>query len=772
MNIQQTKLQPLALSSVCVNDAYLVNALMKEADYLASLEEGRLLAGFYENAGIRTSFVRYGGWESGLIGGHTLGHYLTAIAQMSVHPALPKERRAFFLERCRRMTDALADCQKTAGSGFLWGAPLIAGGPEAQFDNVERDKLNIMTEAWVPWYTMHKILQGIIDIYRFTEYAPALDTAKRLGDWVCGRVLPWDEAMKHKVLAVEYGGMNDCLYDLFSLTGEETYALAAHCFDEEDFFDRILSEEKDVLKGKHANTQIPKILGALNRYLTMHGRTVAGQKVDASRYLEVAKVFFRTVLERHTYTTGGNSEWEHFGPDGVLDARRTNCNCETCNAYNMLKLARGLFSVTGEKYYTDYYDNAFTNSILPSQNPETGMTTYFQPMASGYFKVFSRPFDKFWCCTGSGMESFSKLGDSIAYTDGKCIYLEQYLSSLISYKGTELSLSCDFPLSDHGEIEVSGEGEIVLALRIPDWADGEMELSLNGKKLPALEVNGHIPVRLQAGDKLSFRIPLTVTMQGLPDGKDAFAFRFGGAVLSADLGTEDMEETETGVDVTIPARKILKSERVYFPSLYPLFERPQDFLQREGEKFVLRGGDTELCYGLHYKRYKERYGIYFRFREGEREPEGEMRTPLDTVQPGYGQYETDELHSLSEQDTVSVTSDGTCRYALPGGYFSYDFLVDPEKNCSLSIELRAADNGKPLFVTVGDETLYGNDWLRYTEGEENYRIELSIARETLARHAHKKTVKGKEVTVLRVRFAGTKDRESARVCEFIYLFAE
>ena len=169
MNIQQTKLQPLALSSVCVKDAYLVNALMKEADYLASLEEGRLLAGFYENAGIRTPFVRYGGWESGLIGGHTLGHYLTAIAQMSAHPALPKERRAFFLERCRRMTDALADCQKTAGSGFLWGAPLIAGGPEAQFDNVERDNLNIMTEAWVPWYTMHKILQCIIDFYRFTE---------------------------------------------------------------------------------------------------------------------------------------------------------------------------------------------------------------------------------------------------------------------------------------------------------------------------------------------------------------------------------------------------------------------------------------------------------------------------------------------------------------------------------------------------------------------------------------------------------------------------
>ena len=771
MNIQNTKLQPLDLSAVRIEDKYLLNALAKECDYLSSLEEGRLLAGFYENAGIRTPFVRYGGWESGLIGGHTLGHYLTAIAQMGVHPALPGEKRDFFSARAKRMTDELSDCQVAAGSGFLWGAPLIAGGREAQFDNVEEDKLNIMTQAWVPWYTMHKILQGVIDIYRFTGYDKALTVAKRLGDWVFERVMKWDHALSEKVLAVEYGGMNDCLYDLYSFTGEEKYALAAHRFDEETLFGRILSEEKDVLKGKHANTQIPKILGALNRYLTVHGKKIAGEVVDASRYLNVAKVFFRTVLERHTYVTGGNSEWEHFGPDYALDVRRTNCNCETCNAYNMLKLARGLFSVTGEKYYTDYYDNAFVNSILPSQNPETGMTTYFQPMASGYFKVFSRPFDKFWCCTGSGMENFSKLGDSIAYTDGRRIYLEQYLSCVIRAGKTTIGLSCNFPLSDSGTIEVSGEGETLLALRVPDWADGTMELSLSGKKLPALEINGHILVTIKAGEMLSFRIPLTVTMQGLPDGKDAFAFRYGGAVLSADLGTEDMEETETGVDVTIPARKYLESERVYFKSLYPLFDRPQDFLQREGEKFVLRGGDRELTYGLHYKRYKERYGIYFRFREGEREAEGERRTPLDTVQPGYGQYETDELHALDEKDTVSVTSDGTCRYALPGGYFSYDFLVDPQKKCSLSVELRQEDNGKPLAIYAEGELVYLNEYLRYTEGEESYRIEVELPQSVLAR-ARQKSVKGKEVTVLNIRFEGTKERESARVSEFIYLFAE
>ena len=66
----------------------------------------------------------------------------------------------------------------------------------------------------------------------------------------------------------------------------------AHVFDEEALFDRILSEGKDVLKDKHANTTIPKILGALKRYLILDGRELAGEKVDAPRYLRVAEVFF------------------------------------------------------------------------------------------------------------------------------------------------------------------------------------------------------------------------------------------------------------------------------------------------------------------------------------------------------------------------------------------------------------------------------------------------------------------------------------------------
>ncbi len=622
MNKLQTKLQVYPLGAVEVTDAYCVNALQKEIGYLLSLQEGRLLAGFYENAGLKTSFVRYGGWESKLIGGHTLGHYLTAVSQGYVSRGVSPSEKAQLFHKVKTIVDGLAECQSHSlgEEGFLWGAPACkTGGVEAQFDHVELGNLDIKHEAWVPWYTLHKLLAGLLDAYRLTGYAPSLDVASRLGDWVYRRAIRWDPELRSQILSVEYGGMNDCLYELYSFTKKEEHAQAAHIFDEEELFDAILTEGENVLQDKHANTTIPKILGALNRYLTLHGREFCGQKINAERYLHVAQSFWKTVIERHTYVTGGNSEWEHFGKDYVLDGKRTNCNCETCNVYNILKLSRLLFCVTGDKKYTDYYDNAFVNTILSSQNPETAMTTYFQPLAGGFFKVYSRPYDKFWCCTGTGMENFTKLGDSAYYTDGDNVYLEQYLSSILDSGEIKLRLTCDFPLSDEAEIVIlHAEKPFKLFLRIPDWAANDLTLTKNGSAIKSKETCGHVCVQVAEGDLLTVKIPVTVTLKGLPDG-DALAFRYGGAVLSANLGRENMEETETGVEVTIPKQSVLQSERIYFPSLIKVLNRPDRFLIRNGETFTLQGGDIPLEFGLHYKKYNERYAIYWRFREGKRE---------------------------------------------------------------------------------------------------------------------------------------------------------
>ena len=219
--------------------------------------------------------------------------------------------------------------------------------------------------------------------------------------------------------------MNDCIYDLYLISGKPNHATAAHIFDDTNLHEQILKGGANVLNGKHANTTIPKFLGALKRYIALNGKTLNGETVDATRSLQYAEAFWDMVVTHHTYITGGNSEWEHFGMDDILDKERTNCNCETCNSYNMLKLSRELFKITGDSKYMDFYEGTYYNSILSSQNPETGMTTYFQPMATGYFKVYSSRFDHFWCCTGSGMENFSKLGDTI-YMHGDNTLSELY----------------------------------------------------------------------------------------------------------------------------------------------------------------------------------------------------------------------------------------------------------------------------------------------------------------------------------------------------------
>ena len=768
------KLQAIPLQAVTVEDAYSLNAYAKERAYLLSLDEGRLLAGFYENAGLATPYRRYGGWENSLIAGHTLGHYMTAVAQAYANPATPDGERGKFFEKAAGIVEALSLCQSSSrgGRGFIWGALPAEGGVEAQFDNVEAGRTNIVREAWVPWYTMHKIIAGLCDIYLFTGIAKAEEVASALGDWVFGRVSRWDGETQKRVLSVEYGGMNDCMYTLYSITGKAEHALAAHAFDEEELFDVILSGVKDGLKDRHANTTIPKILGALSRYQVLHGRTFGGDTVDASRYLAVAEAFWQTVAERHTYVTGGNSEWEHFGADYVLDKERTNCNCETCNAYNMLKLSRRLFCVTGDKKYTDFYENTYINSILSSQNPEPGMTTDFQPMASGCVKVSGDPFPKFWCCTGSGMESFTKLGDSIYYRGGGGLYVELYFSSRVRTADAEGKLEADFPFSDTAKFTLErASAPVRVWFRVPFWAKRGASVAKNGQQIEAETENGHVCVEMRQGDFVKIRLPERIAAENLPDAKNCYAFRYGAAVLSADLGTEDMTTAVTGVEVTIPEKKIAATERLYFPSVRAFLEDPSAFFVKEGENFRLTGADIPLIFSPHFRRYKERYGIYWYLEEGARRPETyDPRENVDTVQPGYGQYENDALHEMQEENTQGVTGEGTCRYAKAGGCFAYDMAFLPGKKNTLRIQLRAEDNGMPLRISVGGETLF-DERLLYTQGESEYFREIEIPASLLA-CTRKKTAGGRTYDVLTVRFEGGAGEPSARVCGFIRVFAQ
>lgn len=601
-----------SLNEIEITDAYLKNAFLLEQEYLLQLDPDRLLAGFYEIAGKNPKKERYtGGWEDQDIAGHTMGHYLTALAQV-----VAATGDARFMERLQYLVESLEECQTYSG--------YLSAFSEDLFDNLEEGK-----QAWVPWYTMHKVLSGLISVYQLAGIPSALSIAIKLGSWVAGRVNRWDDAMKAKVLATEYGGMNDCLYELYKESGKIEFMMAAEKFDEIALF-REINNGNDVLDGKHANTTIPKFLGALNRYLTVG----ENQKF----YLDATKKFFDMVVENHTYITGGNSEWEHFGAPKLLAAELTNCNCETCNTYNMLKLARGLFQVTGDKKYLDFYEGTFWNAIVSSQNPKTGMSMYFQPMATGYFKVFGQPFDNFWCCTGTGMENFTKLNDSIYFKKDNIVYVSMYISSELTDDtiGIRMKVTADLPADSVVKVSIDKkfEGDTVIAFRIPAWNHGAFFVLELGQKVGMEETDGFVYVILDQGrTELEVHFTPEVELHSLPDDPDMVAFTYGPLVLSAGLGTEDMVTSVTGVNVTVPTKevKIKDTLGILQNSVEEWKQNPEKALIRQGTtlNFRLSGTDEDknLVFSPHYARYEERYGIYWKLIQGK---EQEIRMPEET----------------------------------------------------------------------------------------------------------------------------------------------
>ncbi len=639
------------LDDVRVNDRYYDEAFHLDVKNMLLLDPDRLLAGFRETAGLIKGLddndcielmkgkKRYTGmWEDGLIGGHTLGHYITALAQAVVNPGLSALEKKAVSDRLTYILESLKQCQElvkgTEGEGFLFGAAFPAkefrDNPFLQFDNVEHGLQDLFTQAWVPWYTMHKILTGLNAAFKIAREPLALEIANDLGIWIAARTESWSDEVNKTVLSIEYGGMNDCLYELYQINRDlkesgstlfhpeyERFAAAAHRFDETDLFEKVLSGKENIFNNVHANTTIPKFIGALARYETFHSET---------GYLEYAEEFFDMVVNKHTYVTGGNSENEHLGEDNILDSERTNVNNETCNTHNMLKFARRLYEQTGKKKYLDYAERTLINAILPSQDHESGFTTYFQAMATGYQKVFNNLDGNFWCCTGTGYENFTKLQDGIYFEDSDSLVVSLYIASEMKKEDYAVSMDCDFTASDEVKITITplnGKSfDKDLYLRIPTWIQGEGSVSFDSAVIDAEEKNGFLVIPkdlIAGGGELLIRWPMGITCHNLQDGKDTYAFMYGPYVLSARLGTARMMTKSHGVAVNVACMKAIDSDEILIKNE----KNVQDFIanigehlvKRDGEmEFDLKGTDRYLVFTTHYNQYKESYGIYWKFR--------------------------------------------------------------------------------------------------------------------------------------------------------------
>ena len=644
--------EPFELDKVQILDNYYLSAQKSDIAFLKKMDTARLLAGFRTTAGIDTKGVRpYGGWEDSLLGGHCVGHYLTALAQ-AVKVTGDKELK----EKSQTLIAGLEECQKKLGTGFLFGAKVEdKEDVEKQFDILEGKKKG---ETWVPWYNMHKVLAGLVDTYKYTGNETALLVAEKLGDWIYERVSKWDLKTNQKVLETEYGGMNDCLYELYSYSHNKHHLEAAQKFDEKALFLTAAKGEKNCMDGKHANTQIPKFIGAIKRYNVLKQLGEAKQEDEA--YLVDAEKFFEMVVKRHSFVTGGISVMEHFRKDYHLDEIRTQTNCESCCAHNMLKLAKELFKATRKKEYADYYETTLRNAIMGAVKTESGAASYFTPMATGYYKTFGEEEPEknmFWCCTGSGMENFTKLGDSIYFRANDTLFVNQYVASKVTWEEKNLVLTQKSDVTKSEEIsfvlnalhdkEIS---DVAIALRIPDWMHGEATIYVNGaEKMTAAGNSEYVLLERnwEDGDVIMAKYPMSVESVGLLDQDAVFAFRYGPTVLAAKLGKEKMgEATWAGIDLTAPLYKVVGNECrkdtiVYGePKTTELLDNETLTIQKETSvnefvshierylvrdtesntlSFHLKGTDADMTFenGLQFVPFNtlndERYGIYWYF---------------------------------------------------------------------------------------------------------------------------------------------------------------
>ena len=496
--------------------------------YMNWLGVDRLLHNFRVNAGLPSTAEPFGGWEApkSELRGHFTGHYLSACA-LRYASAGDAEMKA----RGDEMVSELARCQ----------AKLDAGGYLSAFPTELFDRLDQRKGVWAPFYTVHKIMAGLFDMYRHAGNKQALAVAGGMADWADQWTASKTESHMQEILKSEYGGMNEALYNLAAETGEEKWARAGDRFTKKAFF-TPLAQRRDELRNLHANTHIPQVIGAARRY----------EISSDPRFRDVADFFWSTVAGARTYATGGTSNAEAWLTDPghlSLEWKASTHHQECCCAYNMLKLTRHLYEWKGDPRYFDYYERNLFNHRLGGIQPETGHSIYFLSMAPGAWKTLNTPDKTFWCCTGSALEDYSKLNDSIYYQDGEGIYVNLFIASELDAReqGIRLRQDTRFPDEPRTALTVAAtpSSAWTMRLRVPQWAS-HAAVKINGRQLEGMAGGGsYLSVERvwKKGDRVEMELPMRLTAEAMPDDPSVQAFLYGPIVLAGDLGAQGLTES-------------------------------------------------------------------------------------------------------------------------------------------------------------------------------------------------------------------------------------
>jgi DUF1680 family protein len=496
--------------------------------YIHDFDLERLMHTFRINAGIPSNAEPLGGWEAPDCGlrGHFAGHFLSACAKFAFgdHDEMLKNK-------ADEIVDVMERCAQ----------------PNGYLSAFEEDKLDVLEfeenrNVWAPYYTLHKIMQGLIDCHTYLLNAKALVLAVNLALYIRERF----EKLTHwkidgilrctKVNPVnEFGGLGDSLYALYGLTGDARLLELARVFDR-DYWNEPLSAGQDVLEDLHANAHLPMILSAMHRY-----------KFESEGKYKRAALHFYDFVKGRTFANGSNSskatacirggvseKAEHWGGYGQLADALTGGESESCCAHNTEKILERLLEWSSEAGYLEHLESLKYNAVLNSASAKTGLSQYHQPMGRHAIKKFSNPHDSFWCCTASGIEAMSELQKNIWFRDGNTVLLNAFISSTAVWKDRRIAIDqrTEFPnsLASSLFIEADEPSEIRILFR----EKAVKAIKVNSERIELRKKEGYIAVErlFRNGDRIDIEIEASLQLVPLPGSEALAALKYGNVLLA------------------------------------------------------------------------------------------------------------------------------------------------------------------------------------------------------------------------------------------------
>lgn len=515
------KCQPFVLSQVHLLPSRFQENMKRDSAWMMSIPVSSLLQSFRNTSGAWSNreggymtVKKLGGWESldCDLRGHTTGHLLSAYATLYAQTG-----SAAVKAKADSIVNGLAEVQQAYGrDGYL------SAFAEGLIDRNIQGK-----SVWAPFYTLHKIVQGMIDQYQLCGNEKALEIAKGMGNWAYNKLKPLSEETRKKMIRNEFGGFNETMYELYALTKDEKYLWVAKYFYHNEKIDPLKNGNND-LGTNHANTFVPKLLGEARNY------EIFGAK-DSRK---AAELLFWTLVNDHAFVTGELSDKEHLFKPTKQSKHLSGYDGENCCTFNLMKLADHLFSWNPNSKIADYYERALYNHILGQQDLETSMVCYFTPLQTGAYRLYSTKENSFWCCVGSGFESHVKYASSIYFHSAKDLYVNLFIPSKLDWEGTIFTQQTAFPQSSTTTFKVEGkQRNFTLRLRYPSWTT-KMEVKVNGRKVKAVKgTDGYVAIsRLwKAGDQVEVNFGMKLREKSTKDDASKVALVYGPIVMAGKL---------------------------------------------------------------------------------------------------------------------------------------------------------------------------------------------------------------------------------------------